>query len=315
MGLSAVLRYFVNSFEAMLIAVALFGAGGSMIFIGCPKTISLWFKGRSRGTAVGIYMTGSWVGGLLALSITNSFVMPITGYSWRLTFVYYGLLTFMTAFAWCFLGEDTKPTIAEESASMREVFTQLFKVRNVKIVLFMAPLFLAITHGLTNWLPKILETGGLSPTTAGFVASIPVAAVIPSMLIIPRLVPLRLRGRFVAFFALLNTIALLVAVTASGALLIMGLILFGIANSILPLLLLILMDIPEVNSRYMGSAGGMFFCIGEIGGFTGPLIMGGLVNITGTFLTGGLFLAGLSIAMFFMILFLKSQPVSDLRTS
>jgi len=44
-GLSAVLRYFANGFATMLLAVALFGVGGPMISIGCPKTISVWFKG------------------------------------------------------------------------------------------------------------------------------------------------------------------------------------------------------------------------------------------------------------------------------
>ena len=56
-GLSAILRYFPNGFWAMLFAVALFGVGGPMISIGCPKTISVWFRGKSRGTVVGIYMT------------------------------------------------------------------------------------------------------------------------------------------------------------------------------------------------------------------------------------------------------------------
>ena len=63
-GLSASLRYFSGGFISMLIAVALFGLGGPMISIGGPKTISAWFHGRSRGTAMGIYTTGNWAGGL-----------------------------------------------------------------------------------------------------------------------------------------------------------------------------------------------------------------------------------------------------------
>ncbi len=88
-GLSACLRYFVNGFTAMFLCVALFGLGGPMISIGCPKTISVWFSGKNRATAVGIYMTGASIGALAALSMTNSVVMPLTGYSWRLTFVVY----------------------------------------------------------------------------------------------------------------------------------------------------------------------------------------------------------------------------------
>ena len=50
----------------------------------------------------------------------------------------------------------------------------------------------------------------------------------------------------------------------------------------------------------MGSAGGMFFCIAEIGGFTGPLIMGLLVDITGTFFAGVILLSFLCVAISFM---------------
>jgi len=96
-GLSSALRYFPNGFVTLLPVVALFGVGGPMISIGAPKIIAIWFKGKSRGTAVGIYSTGLWVGGLVALAATNSFVMPLLGYSWRLTFVGYGLLTFLIA--------------------------------------------------------------------------------------------------------------------------------------------------------------------------------------------------------------------------
>jgi MFS family permease len=78
-----------------------------------------------------------------------------------------------------------------------------------------------------------------------------------------------------------------------------------ISSSFMPLMLLILMDLPEIGSRYMGSAGGIFFCIAEIGGFAGPLIMGVLVDITGTFLLGAFFLASLCVGICILTLFLR----------
>ena len=66
------------------------------------------------------------------------------------------------------------------------------------------------------------------------------------------------------------------------------------------------MDIPEVGSKYLGAAAGMFFCFAEIGGCTGPWIVGALVDMTGSFLAGMLFLAGLSLATFFLALLLKN---------
>ena len=65
------------------------------------------------------------------------------------------------------------------------------------------------------------------------------------------------------------------------------------------------MDTREVYAKNMGAAGGMFFCVAEIGGFAGPLLMGVIVDATGTFLTGAFFLAGLCIAISALTLLLK----------
>jgi len=126
-GLSASLRYFPGGFLGFLPVVALFGVGGPLISIGAPKAISMWFSGQSRGTAVGISMTGMYIGGLFAFAATNSFVMPLTGYSWRLTFVCYGLLTFAVALLWLLLARDTKPAEDTGSSNMRTVLGRLIK--------------------------------------------------------------------------------------------------------------------------------------------------------------------------------------------
>jgi nitrate/nitrite transporter NarK len=86
-----------------------------------------------------------------------------------------------------------------------------------------------------------------------------------------------------------------------------ALILFGIIVSpFIPLLTVTLMETPEVGSNHMGAAGGMFFCISEIGGFTGPLIMGASVDLTGDFLGGAIFFAVLCLFFAVLTLFLKN---------
>ena len=42
---------------------------------------------------------------------------------------------------------------------------------------------------------------------------------------------------------------------------------------------------------------GMFYCVAEIGGFAGPFFMGVLVDLTGIFMAGALFLASLCLAI------------------
>jgi cyanate permease len=310
-GASEALRYFATGFATMFLFVALFGVGGPMISIGCPKMVSQWFSGKGRGTAAGIYQTGPWIGGLVAYSTTNSVVMPLTDHSWRLTFLVFSVLAFAAAFLWWLLARDMKTAEAAPRASLAETFTSLIKVRNVQLILIMGYLSFSVSHGFNNWLPKILETSGLPPAMAGYAASIHLFVGIPALLLIPRLVPPHWRGRTLALMSLAVAIALGIVATNSGAPLITGLVLYGLSFAcVLPFLMLILMELPEVGSRYMGSVGGMFFCVAEIGGFSGPFIVGAIRDMTGNFLAGMGFVVALAFVMSIVILLVRTRPAS-----
>jgi CP family cyanate transporter-like MFS transporter len=306
MGLSAALRYFTVGFSTLLTMVALFGAGGPMISIGGPKTIAEWFQGKDRGTAIGIYMTGPTIGGLVAFSLTNSLVMPLTGYNWRMTFVCYGLITCGAGILWWLFSRESLLDRTGIQMGIKTVFLALLRVRNVLILLIMALFSFSITHGFTSWLPNILENSGLSAAMAGYAASLPLASGLPALLFIPPLIPSSWRGRFIALCALLTAVNVLLVVNVSGAWLVAGLIFLGLTSTpLMPMMLLILMDSREVEAKYMGSAGGLYFCVAEIGGFTGPLAMGVLVDITGTFTTGAFFLAATALAISLLTIFLR----------
>lgn len=307
-GLSALLRSIPEGFTGMLLAVALFGVGGPMISIGCPKTISEWFQGKERGMAVGIYMSGSYAGMFTALTLTNSVIMPLMGNSWRFTFVCYASVAFTIALLWWFFAKEVHGMELSETPRIIETLMKLAKIRNVRITLMMGLLSFATLHGFSIWLPKILEANGLSPTNAGFVAAIPIISGIPALLFFPRIIPPTLRHYFIALSSLVIIGTLYLIVTASGTIQIVILLLYGITGSgFLPILTLILMDTPEVESRWMGSAGGLFFCIAEIGGFAGPLIMGFLVDLTDTFLSGAVFFGILNIIILVLTFLLKTK--------
>ena len=188
MGASTAFRYFACSFEIMLLAVAMFGAGGPMISIAGPKIISEWFTGQSRGTAIGIYMTGPWIGGFLSLSLTNSFIMPLMNGSWRLTFVFYGIITMIIGGLWISLARESGDLSITDKNKLTDVFLYLIKIRNIQILLLMSLCTFTIGHGFTSWLPKILESGGLSAAKAGFAASIPLLTAIPTLILVPRFI-------------------------------------------------------------------------------------------------------------------------------
>jgi len=148
----------------------------------------------------------------------------------------------------------------------------------------------------------------MSPSQAGYAASIPIASGIPALLFIPSLIPPRFIGRMIAIFALMTTLNLILVLHTSGTPLYIGLLVLGfISSPFMPLMLLLLMESPRVKTEYMGAAGGMFFCVAEIGGFSGPALMGILVDVTGTFRAGTIFLAVLCIGIAILTFFIKSK--------
>ncbi len=309
MGLSEVLRYFAGGFVTLLLCVALIGIGGPMISIGCPKAIALWFDEKERGLATGICMTAPSIGGLVALSTANSIIMPLTGDSWRLTFVVYGAAAFVAAALWWWRAKDTGEAGTKGETGILRIFSTLARLRIVQLILLMGLFSFTISHGFDSWLPQILEARGISPAAAGFTASIPLLVGIPSVFIIPRITPAPARNYVIALMSALVALALLLVATGSGIVLTLALALFGLsATPIMPLLILILMQSPEVGSKYLGSAVGMFFCVAEVGGFAGPLVLGMIRNMTGDFLAGTLLVAVLSVLMTVMGLYLKRKP-------
>ena len=309
MGLSEVLRYFAGGFTSLLLCVALIGVGGPMISIGSPKAISLWFGEKERGITTGIYMTAPAIGGLIVLSTSNSIVMPLTGYSWRLVFVVYGTVAFGGAILWWLFAREAGETGVKGGAGMFGVFTALARLHLIQVILLMGLFSFAVSHGFDSWVPQILEARGISPANAGLLASLPLLVGIPSVLVVPRVTLSGARRYVITLLFSIMALALLLVAFTSGISLIIGLICFGTAVApAMPLLILILMELPEVGAKYIGSAAGMFFCVAEVGGFTGPLLLGTIRNMTGDFLVGMLLIVVLSVLTAILGLFIRKKP-------
>jgi len=74
---SGLLRASAESYGFLLFAVAIFGLGGPLISVGAPKVIALWFEGKDRAFAMGVYITGPSLGMISGLAFTNPVLMPL----------------------------------------------------------------------------------------------------------------------------------------------------------------------------------------------------------------------------------------------
>lgn len=300
-AVSGLLRSISVDFITLLGAVALFGIGGPIVSVGLPKVIAGWFSGKERGTAAGIYVTGAHSGAVAALALTNSLVLPAVP-SWRNVLQIYAGVMVLIGVAWLIFGRESPGFV--RATGRGSMTTALRSYRRIAAIGGVWPImiigwsgFLA-NHGLRSWLPEILIVRGFDPATAGFIAAIPAVAGMVGSIVIARLAANRFRWHMiVGLLIALATTTGAVAVTDGAALVVVVILQGFCAAALLPLMLTVLMDMPEIGAVYVGGAAGLYFAVGEIGGFVGPSAVGGIVEWTGSFSIGIGMLAALILLM------------------
>jgi len=288
MGASGVARGLAGDATLLFAAVGLFGVGGPLISIGAPKLIAERFEGASRGTAMGIYITGPSLGGIAALSLTNSWLMPLTGQDWRMVLFLYAGFVAACGLMWLAIASHPAARVKAGEVEGKKfnlgAFREILGLGEVRVVLAMSIGIFFINHGLNNWLPELLRSRGISPALAGYWASIPTVVGVVGSLIIPRLATPERRLRVMVLLFVSALVASLLLHFEPGPWLASGLFLQGIArSSMMTVAILLLMETPGVPKARLGMAGGLFFTAAEIGGVLGPLTIGTLSELTGGF--------------------------------
>ena len=289
-GTSGVLRSLSAGHMSLFLAVAVFGLGGPLVSIGGPKLISLWFEGKERGIAMGIFVTGQALGSVVALAATNALAMPLAGGNWRIVLLAYAGIALASGLVWLAISTGgarraaDAGLAAEAGRSSLGVFRDLLRIGTVRIILLMGICIFFYNHGLGHWLPEILRTKGMDAAAAGYWAAIPIAVSIAGALVVPRLaIPHRRIAILGALFVCAGAATLIIQI-AAGPALAAGLVLQGVTRGSMTIIaVLVLMETREVESRNVGSAGGLFFAASEIGGVLGPLSVGALSDVAGDF--------------------------------
>ena len=322
MTLSGVLRSVANDYAMLFFAVAVFGLGAPLVSIGAPKLIAQWFGGTERGLAMGIYITGPAVGGVLSLSLTNAVLMPLFDQEWQLVLLTYAVVVFACGGLWWIVAShpEVRDREKREAAAPRipqlGVFAGLLKLRAVQILLVTSVGTFFFSHGLNNWLPAILQGHGMSAARAGFWASVPVLVGIGAALTIPRLaIPSRRLWILAVLYAGAGLSAILLH-SADEPLLFTGLFLQGATRmTMMTIGMLVLMETRGVDPRHMGAAGGLFFSAAEIGGVLGPVSIGWMADMTGGFDAALSFLVGVSVFLLLLLIPLRADMRRAARAS
>ena len=289
MATSLFARSFADTPLQMMLAVALFGLGGPLISVGAPKTIANLFEGTQRATAMGIYVTGPYLGGIFALGLTNSVALPLAGGDWRGVMLIYGGLVLAAGMIWfaitCHREFSRQSTGSEQGKKFNlAAFRDILQLPEVRMILAMSIGIFFINHALNNWLPELLRDRGFTPVEAGLWAAIPSAMGVLGVLVIPRLATPDRRLAIMGTLFCMSFLASLLLQSNASAVLASGLVLQGLARgSMMTIAILILMETPNIPPERLGLAGGMFFTSAEIGGVLGPFSFGLLSDLSAGF--------------------------------
>ncbi|NKB71050.1 MAG: MFS transporter [Candidatus Latescibacteria bacterium] len=313
-ALSGGLRATAEDHFTLFLAVALFGIGGPLISIGAPKLVAVWFGPRQRGLAMGLYMTGPALGGIVSLTMTNSIAMPLAGGNWRWVFLAYAGFVLLASAAWLLISAHPAVRASELGAKnakrepQGDVFRALLQVRAVRLLLLMSIGLFFFSHGLNNWLPEILRAGGMSAKSSGVWAAIPVAIGIVAAILIPRLAIPQRRYRVMLCLLVCGLGASLLLQAQALPITALGLVLQGIGQGTSMIIaMLILVEQPEVGAQRAGTAGGLFFAFAEIGGVLGPLSLGVIFDATNSFSPALAVLTAIMVLLVFLLLRLRKM--------
>jgi len=316
---SGFLRSVSADYFSLLAAVSLFGLGGPLISAGAPYVVSRWFQGVSRGRAMGIYATGPAIAAITSFSLSNSVLMPWFDDDWRSVLQLWAGIALVAGLYWIVVARiaGRGPSVHEENIDDLGWLSELaglFRARDVQLVLALSIGAFAFNHGLGNWLPELLRSSGLSASQAGYWAALPVIIGVIGALFIPGLaVPHRRHAVLIGLFIAAGTAAFLLSLE-SAEWRITALVLQGIAGgSMMSVLTLTMVESPHVGPRRAGLAGGLFFSFAEIGGVSGPVVLGALYDVTGDFVAG-LYILCITAAVLVVLTFILRKSTKPLAT-
>jgi len=295
-ALSAFGRAWADDYWTLLLAVMLFGVGGPIVSSGAPKVVTGIFEGSGRGLAMGIYMTGPTLGGILALTLTHSVLLPLFDQSWRAVLTLWGAVAVVAGAVWILIatvagrhvsGFDNPAGATTGTPAEKTSILKLIAIPGVPLVLTMSVGVFLINHGLNNWLPEMLRERGMTVTEAGYWAALPMLIGILGSLTIPRLATPERRflilGGLCAAAAISSYLLTMTGpATTTAALLVQGLV----RSSLMTVLILTLVELPGIRPAQAGTASGLFFSAAEVGGVLGPLGLGLIYDVTHGFNAG-----------------------------
>ena len=283
------------NFWALLAMRLVYGVGFGLQFPSTGPILMAWFRPAEIRMLSGLNIAGFGVGVALAVA-TAAPLADLVG--WQTALGVYGSLTLVGSAAWMVLGKRAPGEVPSTTAiSAREIWGLLRRKTIVLVIVADVAVFCQYT-ALNSWLPTFYhEVRGMSLNQSGFVASLlPLVGV--GAVMAGGALSAKIRSRRFFFWApglLVGVGGLGVVLFESQAGIYAAIIILGIGTwACTPTLLTLPMELPGMTPRRLAVIWGAMVTFSGLGMAIAPIVVGGLRDLTGSYLPGFLIFAGLS---------------------
>ena len=290
-----VVSAWVPNFATMLVLRVAYGLAIALLFTATAPLLMQWFKPRQ------ILMMNSINSAVFNLGIAVAVVTaaPLSGaVGWPKALSVFGAIGVVGALAWFLLGSPASQARRMVPIVSRRALWEV--VSNRTIILLVAAdagAFFQYT-ALTTWLPSFFnESRGLSLNQAGFITGLlPFIGIFAVLL--GGFLPVRPGSKKMIFLAS----GVMVVLGGPGAFLFSNLggiyvsvIVLGIGSFLyLPTLMSWPMEMPGMTPEKVAVVWGLIVTVVGFGSFLSPLLVGGLRDVSGSFLPGFIICAAAS---------------------
>jgi len=279
-GVFSLLRGFSPNYFILLASQLFLGVGFAAILPCLAKIVNAMFRERA-GFATGVYVSGFPIGELVGLGLASR-LLALRG-DWRMVFQIFGLWSLALTVLWWQVGRKSPLEQRPSDERSRREFKDIIGIKQIWILTGLCICSMGCYDTLLTWLPHMLELKGVPPTEASITASMfPVGFLLAGPVVGTLSDKVGLRKPFIWILGLSSAVLIVLIPQLTqlglwGAILLAGFTLSGI----LTLVLVILSEHPGL-SRFVGSAVGLVSSMGNIGSFLFPIVVGFLIDITGS---------------------------------
>jgi cyanate permease len=278
---SAAMQACAQGVAMLWLAIGIIGIGGPLVSLSAPKLVAVWFgSSHDRALAVGLYTSAPALGGVVALVLTNSVLLPVFG-GWRWVLLFDAVLTLVAGSAWLLIsGRSPRGSDAAELPDVPalrgvDAARTLLGSSGVRLAMVLGIGTFFITQGLSAWLPDMLEEDtGLSARAASNWAAASLAIGVVARLVMPGLASPRRRSGMLHGVMVALALALVVLAVGPPGTEVAAALVLGLRSALSALVILVLMETEQVTVANVGLAYGLWFSAVQIGGALGPQVVG-----------------------------------------